>query len=115
MERALLGGFPGVPPERRGARTAAAMSRLARSEAVGGTARTPCAFAERGVRLTVRSCGAGREKVRWGHPSPSRAIPNGPIPSSGLAVDPEGVDGNIHTNWLGKIPTPLVVTDGVQD
>ena len=22
------------------------------------------------------------------------------IPSSGPAIDPEGVDGNIHTNWL---------------
>ena len=71
VERALRGGFPGVPPERRGARAAAAIARLVRSEAVGGTARTPCAFAERGVRLTGRSLGAGPPKVRWGHPSPS--------------------------------------------
>ena len=71
MERALRGGFPGVPPERRGARAAAAITRLVRSEVVGGTARTPCAFAERGAALTEPSRPVGMINGAWGHYSPS--------------------------------------------
>ena len=70
VERALRGGFPGVPPERRGARAAAAIARLVRSEAVGGTARTPCAFAERGEALTGPSRPAGVINAAWRHYSP---------------------------------------------
>ena len=89
VERALRGGFPGVPPERRGGRAAAAIARLVRSEAVGGTARTPCAFAERGAALTGPSRPAGVINAAWGHCSPISLRPClSPVFAYGRAARP---------------------------